>query len=131
MKVETIWSESRKLLGEGQISVHSLSGLILQNERGQSSHPTSTSVLQILQMDLSEALRKLGQDYYTHLHLSKDSKEELVRWDTKMVLWNGRNILTMDLELIIEPLVGERHATGLQHGWALVGTRRKLSLLIA
>ena len=26
-------------------------------------------------MDLLKSLRKLGQDYKTHLHLSKDSKE--------------------------------------------------------
>ena len=41
-----------------------------QNECCQSSHPTRTSVLQ---MDLSEALRKSGQDYDTCLWLSENS----------------------------------------------------------
>ena len=71
-----------------------------QDECGQSSRPTSTSVLQIPTNGSGRSAEEIGYD--TRLRLSEDSKEELTWWDTKMVRWNGKTILTRDPELIIE-----------------------------
>ena len=55
-----------------------------------------------LQMDLSEALGKSGQDHDTRLRLLEDSKEELTWWNMKMARWNGKTSLTSDSKLVIE-----------------------------
>ena len=55
-----------------------------------------------LQIDLASALRKGNQDYETYLVLSPDSREELIWWDTQMINWNGRTVLTIEPDLTIE-----------------------------
>ncbi len=68
-----------------------------QDERCQSSHSTSTFVLQTFTDGPDRNLEE-----GTRLCLSENSREELVWWDTQMGHWNGKTILTKDPELIIE-----------------------------
>ena len=55
-----------------------------------------------LQMDLAAALRGADQDYKTILELSHDSREELIWWDTQMIKWNGRTVISTEPNLTIE-----------------------------
>uniref|UniRef100_A0A1X7UYP2 RNase H type-1 domain-containing protein n=1 Tax=Amphimedon queenslandica TaxID=400682 RepID=A0A1X7UYP2_AMPQE len=63
-----------------------------------------------LQIDLASALEEWNQDYETTLALSPDSKEELIWWNTQMINWNGKTLLTMGPDLIIE-------SDASTHGW--------------
>jgi hypothetical protein len=53
-------------------------------------------------MDLARALRAANQDYESPLTLSQDSREELVWWDTQIIRWNGRTILSAKPVLTVE-----------------------------
>ena len=53
-------------------------------------------------MDLAAALRTSGQDYEVLLDLSADSKEELIWWDTHMIKWNGKTMLLVEPDMVIE-----------------------------
>uniref|UniRef100_A0A1X7VXA7 Uncharacterized protein n=1 Tax=Amphimedon queenslandica TaxID=400682 RepID=A0A1X7VXA7_AMPQE len=55
-----------------------------------------------LQMNLTEALRDASQDFEAELTLSTDSWEELIWWDTQMLKWNGKTVLAMEPDPIIE-----------------------------
>ena len=73
--------------------------VIWQNECHKPSDSTSSS---FLQEHLASALRRGNQDYKTSLALSPDSREELIWWDTQMIKWNGRTVLTTEPDLTIE-----------------------------
>lgn len=53
-------------------------------------------------MDLKAALRAMDQDYETLLPLSSDSKAELGRWDTQMIIWNGKALVSAEPNMVIE-----------------------------
>ena len=65
-----------------------------QNECHKPSDSTSSSFYRSLQIDLASALRRGNEDYKTTLAISPDSSEELIWWDTQMIKWNGRTVLT-------------------------------------
>uniref|UniRef100_A0A1X7VT49 Uncharacterized protein n=1 Tax=Amphimedon queenslandica TaxID=400682 RepID=A0A1X7VT49_AMPQE len=55
-----------------------------------------------LQIDLASALRDGNQAYYeTTLALFPNSREELIWWDTEIINWNGKTLLTTEPDLII------------------------------
>ena len=59
-----------------------------------------------LQMDLTGALDRSGQDYETELTISPESREELRWWDEHMCRWNGRSMVKEDRDLTIESDAG-------------------------
>ena len=104
-KIRASPDDSRKLPGEGLnrlIAGRSFSRLIGKINAANQVIPPAPLFYRRLQMDLTEALRKANQNYDTRLRLSEDRKEELVWWDTQMVRWNGKTIMTKDPKLIIE-----------------------------
>ena len=65
-----------------------------QDKCCQSSYSTSTSVLQIPTDGSDGGFEEGGSEFDTRLCLSENSKEELAWWDTQMVCWNRKTILT-------------------------------------
>ena len=102
LKLKTIRAESRKLLREGHISARALSRLTGRMNAADQVIPPGPLFYRHLQMDLSEALRRSGQNYDTLPYLSEDSKEELRWWDTDMSRWNGKTIQTRHTDLTIQ-----------------------------
>ena len=99
-------SENRKdlggvstTIGGGACDMLHLLKVNWQNECHKPCDSTSSSFLQI---DLASALRRGNQEYKTTLAISPDSREELIWWDTQMIKWNGRMVLTTEPDLTIE-----------------------------
>ena len=101
-KLKKIRAESRKLLEAGQVSARALSRLIGKMNAANQVIPPAPLFYRNLQMDLAAALRGSDQDYESSLTLSLDSKEELIWWDTRMSKWNGKSILTIEPEMVVE-----------------------------
>lgn len=101
-KLKRIRVESRKLLEAGQISAHALSRLIGKMNATNQVIPPAPLFYRQLQMDLKTALRAADQDYQTTLTLSFNSRKELIWWDTQMAKWNGKTLLSMETNLVIE-----------------------------
>ena len=53
-------------------------------------------------MDLAAALRGADQDYETIIELSPNSREEMIWWDTQMIKWNSRTVISTEPNLTIE-----------------------------
>ena len=101
-KMKNIRAESRQLLGAEHVTCRALSRLIGKMNATNQVIPPAPLFYRSLQIDLASALREGNQDYETTLALSPDSKEELIWWDTQMINWNGKALLTMEPDLIIE-----------------------------
>ena len=82
-----------------QVSARALSRLI---GKMNAMIPPAPLFYRNLQMDLAAALRGADQDYETILELFPDSREELIWWDTQMIKWNGRMVISMEPNLTIE-----------------------------
>lgn len=95
-KLKKILAESRKLLGAGPVTCCALSRLIGKMNAASPVILPAPLFYIYLHMDLSEALRSVDQNYDACIYLSEDSKEELAWWDTQMVRWNRKTILTRD-----------------------------------
>ena len=102
LKIKKIRAESRQLLEAEHITARALSRLIGKMNATNPVIPPAPLFYRNLQMDLAVALRQGNQDYETNLVLSPDSREELRWWDTQMVKWNGRTVLTLEPDLTIE-----------------------------
>ena len=101
-KIKKIWAESRQLLEAELVTCRALSRLIGKMNATNQVIPPAPFFYRSLQIDLASALRKGNQDYETYLVLSPDSREELIWWDTQMINWNGRTVLTIEPDLTIE-----------------------------
>ena len=101
-KLKKIRAESRKLAEAGQVSARALSRLIGKMNAANQVIPPAPLFYRHLQMDLAAALRTSGQDYEVLLDLSADSKEELIWWDTHMIKWNGKTMLSVEPDMVIE-----------------------------
>ena len=55
-----------------------------------------------LQMALSEALNSNSLCYETQISFSPYSREELKWWDNHMVKWNGKSLLSKEIDMIID-----------------------------
>ena len=100
-KNEKIQAESRQLSGAEHVTCRTLSRLI-GKMNATKVIPPAPLFYRSLQIDLASALREGNQDYETTLALSPDSKEELIWWDTQMINWNGKTLLTTEPDLIIK-----------------------------
>uniref|UniRef100_A0A1X7TRB5 Reverse transcriptase domain-containing protein n=1 Tax=Amphimedon queenslandica TaxID=400682 RepID=A0A1X7TRB5_AMPQE len=85
-------------IGDGACNMSRPLKVNWQNE----CHKPAPLFYRSLQIDLASALREGNQDYETTLALSPNSKEELIWWDTQMINWNGKMLLTTEPDLIIE-----------------------------
>lgn len=101
-KIKKIRAESRRLLEAERITGRALSRLIGKMNAANQVIPPAPLFYRHLQMDLAAALRISGQDYETVLSLSPESKEELDWWDTEMVKWNGKTVLSTEPDMVIE-----------------------------
>ena len=101
-KIKTIRAESRKLLEAEQVSARALSRLIGKMNATNQVIPPAPLFYRYLQMDLKAALRLSDQDYETFLSLSPGSKVELVWWDSQMIRWNGKTVLVVEPDMVIE-----------------------------
>ena len=86
----------------GQVSARALSRLIGRMSAANQVIPPAPLFYRHLQMDLATALRAGGQNYETTLKLSQESREELTWWDTRMIKWNGKTVLSAEPDLTIE-----------------------------
>ena len=55
-----------------------------------------------LQRDLARALDESCQNYDTRLMLSRDSREELDWWKSRLQKWNGKSLLSKEADLMID-----------------------------
>ena len=101
-KIKKIRAESRKLLEAEQVSARALSRLIGKMSAAHQVIPPAPLFYRHLQMDLTSALRATGQDYESTLTLSPNSREELMWWDSQMVKWNGKTVISGEPDLTIE-----------------------------
>ena len=101
-KIIKIRAESRQLLEAEHVTCRALSRLIGKMNATNQVIPPAPLFYRSLQIDLASALRKGNQDYETILAISPDSREELIWWDTQMIKWNGRTVLTTEPDLTIE-----------------------------
>ena len=101
-KLKKIRAEARKFVGAELISARSLARLLGKMNATSNVIPPAPLFYRHLQMDLAKALRADVQNYETELRLSSASKEELIWWDTHLVRWNGKSVMTRDPELTID-----------------------------
>ena len=101
-KIKKIRAESRKLLEAEQLSARALSRLIGKMSAAHQVIPPAPLFYRHLQMDLASALRATGQDYESTLTLSSNSREELMWWDSQMIKWNGKTVISAEPDLTIE-----------------------------
>ena len=101
-KIKKIRAESRRLLEAERITGRALSRLIGKMNAANQVIPPAPLFYRHLQMDLAAALRISGQDYETILSLLPESKEEKDWWDTEMVKWNGKTVLSTEPDMVIE-----------------------------
>ena len=101
-KLKKIRVEAWKLVGAELISARSLARLLGKMTATSNVIPPAPLFYRHLQMDLAKALRADVQNYETELRLSSASKEELIWWDTHLVRWNGKSVMTRDPELTID-----------------------------
>ena len=101
-KIKKIRAESRKLLEAEQLSARALSRLIGKMSAAHQVIPPAPLFYRYLQMDLASALRATGQDYESTLTLSANSREELMWWDSQMIKWNGKTVISAEPDLTIE-----------------------------
>ena len=102
LKIKQIQAESRKLLEAGQISTRALSRLVGKMSAASQVIPPAPLFYRSLQIDLKAALRASDQDYESLLVLGPESRDELIWWDSQMIKWNGRTVLTTEPDLTIE-----------------------------
>ena len=96
-------SGSSEIGGAELISARSLARLLGKMTATSNVIPPAPLFYRHLQMDLAKALRADAQNYETELRrLSSASKEELIWWDTHLVRWNGKSVMTRDPELTID-----------------------------
>ena len=118
-KLKKIRAESWKMLGEAeQISARALSRLIGKMNATNQVIPPAPLFYRNLQINLTAALRLADQDYEMTLSLSPDSTEKLTWWDTQIVGWNGKSMLSAEPKFFIE-------SNALNQGWGVScqGTR--------
>ena len=84
------------------MSARALSRLLTKMNAANQVIPPAPLFYRHLQMDLAEALRASNQDYESTLTLGSDSKEELIWWDNQMINWNGKTILSVEPDMVIE-----------------------------
>ena len=92
----------RQLLEAERVSARALSRLIGKMNATNPVIPPAPLFYRNLQKDLEAALRGADQDYETILKLFPGSREELIWWDTQMVKWNGRTVISTEPNLTIE-----------------------------
>ena len=102
LKIKQIQAESQKLLEAGQISTRVLSRLVGKMSAASQVIPPAPLFYRSLQIDLKAALRTSDQDYESLLVLGPESRDELIWWDSQMIKWNGRTVLTTEPDLTIE-----------------------------
>ena len=95
-KIKKIRAESRKLLEAERVSARTLSRLI---GKMNATNPVIPPAPLFYRMDLAVAA---DQDYETILELYPNSREELIWWDTQMIKWNGRTVISTEPNLTIE-----------------------------
>ena len=101
-KIKKIRAESRKLLEAELVSARALSRLIGKMSAASQVIPPAPLFYRHLQMEMTVALRRSDQDYEASLQLSPESREELTWWDTRMINWNGKTIISFEPDLVIE-----------------------------
>uniref|UniRef100_A0A1X7SYM3 Reverse transcriptase domain-containing protein n=1 Tax=Amphimedon queenslandica TaxID=400682 RepID=A0A1X7SYM3_AMPQE len=72
------------------------------DECHEPSHSSSSSFLQEFANGPNFGRAEWDQNYETNLNLSPDSSEELIWWDTQMITWNGRAVVSTEPDLTIE-----------------------------
>ena len=100
-KIENIMKKCHSMLNSPKTTIHELASLIgtLQSTL-EAIIPAALYVRQ-LQMHQTKSLLK-SQNYQSIIQLTSQFKEEIFWWTQKMTLWNWKQILCQNPDLIIE-----------------------------
>jgi len=117
-KIKKIRAEARKMAQQPRVSARSLSRLLGKMNATTQVIPPAPLFYRHLQMTLTEALDKGGQNYETEISLPLDCVEELLWWDNHMSKWNGKSMVRRDVDLVIE-------STASLRGWGAVCSHQR------
>ena len=101
-KLKKIRAEARKIWGAESVSGRALARLIGRMNATTQVIPPAALFYRHLQRDLARALDESQQNYDTQLRLSRDSREELEWWNSKLQNWNGKSLLDKEVNLVID-----------------------------
>ena len=103
--IETPRGENKKdscMATAEHTSAHAIARLVGKMNATSCVIPPAPLFYRHLQMALSEALNINSQCYETQVSLSPYSREELKWWDNHMVKWNGKSLLSKEIDMIID-----------------------------
>ena len=101
-KIKTIRTEARSMAMAGHTSARAIARLVGKMNATSRVIPPAPLLYRHLQMALSEALNSNCQCYETQVSLSRYIREELKWWDNHMVKWNGKSLLSKEIDMIID-----------------------------
>ena len=101
-KMKKIRAEARKMHTQNKVSARTLSRLIGKTNATSQMIPPAPLFFRYLQMTLTRALELSIQNYDTVLSLTPECMEELTWWDQQMSRWNGRSLLSKEVDLVID-----------------------------
>ena len=101
-KMKKIRAEARSMATAEHTSARAIARLVGKMNATSRVIPPAPLFYRHLQMALSEALNSNSQCYETQVSLSPYSREELKWWDNHMVKWNGKSLLSKEIDMIID-----------------------------
>ena len=101
-KIKKIRAEARSMATAEHTSACAIARLVGKMNATSRVIPPAPLFYRHLQMALSEALNSNSHCYETQVSLSRYSREELKWWDNHMVKWNGKSLLSKEIDMIID-----------------------------
>ena len=101
-KIKQIRAESRNMMKESKTSARALARLVGKMNATISVIPPAPLFYRHLQMALANALNSNHQSYETEISISQYCREELNWWDMNMSRWNGRSLLSQEIDMTID-----------------------------
>ena len=97
--VKKIRAEARSMATTEHTSARAIARLVGKMNATSRVIPPAPLFYRHLQMALSETLNSNSQCYETQVSLSPYSREELKWWDNHMVKWNGKSLLSKEIDM--------------------------------
>ena len=100
-KIENILKKCHIMLNSPKTTFHELASLIGTLQSTMEAIIPAALYVRQLQMHQTKSLLK-SQNYQSIIQLKSQCKEEIFWWTQQMTLWNGKQILSQNPDLIIE-----------------------------
>ena len=101
-KMKKIRAESRAMARAEQVSARALARLVGKMNATSQVIPPAPLFFCHLQMALSDTLNRNLQSYEAQVPMSQNCKEKLMWWDNHMAKWNGKSLLSKEVDMTID-----------------------------